>query len=279
MKYGINAFLWTAAFQEKNLPLIPKVKGMGFDGIELCAFDFSTFPAAKVRKELEANQLGATFCTALTGKQNIGSDDASIRNGTIEFLKVAIQSAAEAGAESIAGPFCSAVGWLPGRRRTEDEWKRAVEGLASLGPVLDRAGIDMAVEPLNRFETFFLNTAEDAVKLCDRIDHPRIGILFDTFHSNIEEKSIPDGYRTVGKHLKHVHTCENDRGTPGSGHVDWKGVFQALRDVNYDKWLVIETFGPSIPEIAAAACIWRDLAPTAESIATDGLKFLKSFQE
>ena len=279
MKYGINAFLWTAAFQEKNLPLIPKVKAMGFDGIELCAFDFSTFSAAKVRKELEAHQLEATFCTALTGAQNIGSDDASIRNGTIEFLKVAIQSAAEAGAQSIAGPFCSAVGWLPGRRRTADEWKRAVEGLASLGPVLDSAGIDMAVEPLNRFETFFLNTAEDAVKLCDQIDHPRIGILFDTFHSNIEEKCIPDGYRTVGKHLKHVHTCENDRGTPGSGHVDWRGVFQALSDVNYDKWLVIETFGPSIPEIAAAACIWRDLAPTAESIATDGLKFLKSFRE
>jgi len=278
MKYGINAFLWTAAFQEKNLPLIPKVKAMGFDGIELTAFDFSTFPAAKIRQELAANQLEATFCTALTGTQNIGSDDAAIRNSTIEFLKVGIQAAAEAGAQTIAGPFCSAVGWLPGRRRTEDEWKRAVEGLASLGPLLASCNIDMAIEPLNRFETFFLNTAADAVKLCDEINHPRIGILFDTFHSNIEEKSISDGYRTVARHLKHVHTCENDRGTPGSGHVDWKGVFQALKDINYNGWQVIETFGPSIPEIAAAACIWRDLAPTAESIATDGLKFLKESQ-
>ena len=111
------------------------------------------------------------------------------------------------------------------------------------GPVLERYGVTLAIEPLNRFETYFLNTAADAAALCDQIGHPNVGILFDTFHANIEEKSIGQAYRTVGRHLKHVHTCENDRGTPGSGHVEWKEVFEALRDMRYDGWLTIESFG------------------------------------
>jgi D-psicose/D-tagatose/L-ribulose 3-epimerase len=167
------------------------------------------------------------------------------------------------------------VGYLPGRRRTADEWKWAVECYQSLGPVLARHNVTVAIEPLNRFETYFLNTAADAVALCDQINHPNVGILFDTFHANIEEKNIGQAYRTVAPHLKHVHTCENDRGIPGSGHVEWKDVFQALRDIRYDGWLTIESFGFALGELSAAASIWRDIAPTPESIAFEGVKFLK----
>jgi D-psicose/D-tagatose/L-ribulose 3-epimerase len=151
-----------------------------------------------------------------------------------------------------------------------------VEGLQSLGDTLANHGVTMAVEPLNRFETFALNTSEDAVSLCDAIGHSNIGILYDTFHGHIEEKDTGDAIRRAGRHLKHVHTCENDRGIPGSGQVRWDKVFPALGDVGYDGWLVIESFGQNVPEIAAAACIWRDLAPAPESIMIDGLKFLKS---
>jgi len=164
---------------------------------------------------------------------------------------------------------------LPGRRRTADEWKWAVECYQSLGPVLAQHGVTIAVEPLNRFETYFLNTAEDAAKFCDEIGHPNVGVLFDTFHANIEEKDIAQGYRTVGRHLKHVHTCENDRGIPGTGHVEWKSVFQALKDLKYGGWLTIESFGFSLGELSAAASIWRDIAPTPDSIAYEGVKFLK----
>ena len=150
-----------------------------------------------------------------------------------------------------------------------------MECYQSLGPVLARHGVTIAIEPLNRFETYFLNTAADAVALCDQINHPNVGILFDTFHANIEEKNIGQAYRTVGRHLKHVHTCENDRGIPGSGHVEWQEVFQALRDIRYDGWLTIESFGFSLGELSAAASIWRDIAPTPESIAFEGVKFLK----
>jgi D-psicose/D-tagatose/L-ribulose 3-epimerase len=164
---------------------------------------------------------------------------------------------------------------MTGRRRTAEEWKRAVECYQSIGGTLSEYGVRIAIEPLNRFETYFLNTAADAVALCDEIDHPNVGILFDTFHANIEEKNVAEAYRTVGRHLKHVHTCENDRGIPGTGHVDWKGVFQALRDVRYDGWLTIESFGFSLGELSAAASIWRDIAPSPESIAFEGVKFLK----
>jgi D-psicose/D-tagatose/L-ribulose 3-epimerase len=135
--------------------------------------------------------------------------------------------------------------------------------------------VTAAIEPLNRFETFFLNTADDAARFCDEVGHPNVGILFDTFHANIEEQSIADGYRKVARHLKHVHTCENDRGTPGSGHVEWDAVFAALAEIGYDGWLTIESFGSNLPEIAAAAAIWRDLAATPEAVAFDGIGFLK----
>jgi D-psicose/D-tagatose/L-ribulose 3-epimerase len=111
--------------------------------------------------------------------------------------------------------------------------------------------------------------------LCEAIDHPRVGILFDTFHANIEEKNLGLAFRKVAPHLKHVHTCENDRGIPGTGHVEWDDVFAALREVKYDRWLTIESFGFALGELSAAASIWRDIAPTPESIAFEGVKFLK----
>jgi D-psicose/D-tagatose/L-ribulose 3-epimerase len=169
----------------------------------------------------------------------------------------------------------SPVGYLPGRRRTPEEWKRAVDFYRELGPVLARHGVTLALEPLNRFETFFLNTAADAAALAVEVGHPNIGLLIDTFHSNIEEKSVADAYRVAGPYLRHVHTCENDRGTPGSGHVEWDGVFRALRELRYDGWLTIESFGFSLGGISAAASIWRDLAPTPDSIAWEGVEFLK----
>ncbi len=118
-----------------------------------------------------------------------------------------------------------------------------MECYQSLGDTLAKNDVTIAIEPLNRFETYFLNTAEDAAALCDAVSDPRVGILFDTFHANIEEKNVPNAYRRLGRHLKHVHTCENDRGTPGTGHVDWTGVFSALHDLKYDGWLTIESFG------------------------------------
>ena len=249
---------------------------MGFDGIEIARFDFAGFPAAAVRRELAANGLECTFCSALIGNMSMVSEEASIRGQARDFLRRGIEVAGELGARIFMGPFCAPVGQLFGRRRTEDEWKRAVEGLQSLGETLEACDVTLTLEPLNRFETYFLNTTADGVRLCDDVAHPKIGIAFDTFHANIEEKNLGAAVRRLGKHLKHVHACENDRGIPGSGHVEWREVGAGLRELGYDGWVVIESFGSNIPEIAAAACIWRDLAPTSDAIAAEGVKFLKS---
>lgn len=275
MKYGINTLLWTAGFDRSHLDLLPRFQEQGFDGVEVARFDLETFPASEVRRAAEAAGLETIFCSALTGDLSIVSEDASTRKRALDFIRRGIEVAAEIGAKTFVGPYCSAVGYLPGRRRTEDEWKRAVEGLQQLGPHLDRYGVDLALEPLNRFETYFVNTVEDMKRLCEEAGHPRLGILFDTFHANIEEKYLGAAIERCGSRLKHVHTCENDRGIPGSGHIEWGEVARALDALHYEGYVVIESFGARIPEIAAAACIWRDLAPTSEAIAFDGLQFLK----
>jgi D-psicose/D-tagatose/L-ribulose 3-epimerase len=275
MKFGVKTFIWSASFDKSNLPLLPLVKEHGFDGVEVPLFRPAEFAAADIRKGLEANALECTICSVLVDGLSLISDDAAVRAKTVSHLKDAIGCAAEVGARIIAGPIYSPVGYLPGRRRTEDEWKWAVEGYQAIGDTLAKNDVTLAIEPLNRFETFFLNTAADAARLCDEVGHPNVGILFDTFHANIEEKNIANGYRTVAKHLKHVHTCENDRGIPGSGHVEWQEVFQALRDLKYDGWLTIESFGFALGDLSSAAAIWRDIERTPESIAFEGIKFLK----
>jgi D-psicose/D-tagatose/L-ribulose 3-epimerase len=275
MKFGVNVFIWTENFDKSHLPLLPRIKEAGFDGVELPLFTPAGFATADIAKGLAQYGLECTICSVLTGGLSMLSDDAAVRKQTRVHMEEVVKTAAEVGAKIVAGPLYSPVGYLPGRRRTADEWKWAVDCYQSLGPVLAQYGVTIAVEPLNRFETFFLNFADDAVAFCDQIGHPNVGILFDTFHANIEEKDIASAYRKVGRHLKHVHTCENDRGIPGSGHVEWKAVFEALRDVKYDGWLTIESFGFALPQLSAAAAIWRDIERSPDLIAFEGVKFLK----
>lgn len=275
MKIGVNTFIWSAGFDRSNLPLLPRIKAWGFDGVEVPLFRPEQFLASDIRKGVEASGLECTICSALVGGLSLISDDADVLKKTRVFFRDAVKAAAEVGATIIAGPLYAPLGYLPGRRRTADEWKRVVEEYRSLGDTLVAHGVTIAIEPLNRFETFFLNTAADAAALAADINHPNVGVLLDTFHANIEEKRIGDGYRTVGRHLKHVHACENDRGIPGSGHVEWPDVFQALREVKYDGWLTIESFGFALPDISAAAAIWRDIESSPELIASEGVKFLR----
>lgn len=276
MKYGVNAFIWSSQFDDAVEAVIPQFRSHGIDGIEVPLIDPAKFEAGRVRKAMEANGLECTVCSVLPSNLSLCTDDAAVHRKTVEHLKTAIQLTAEAGSKLIAGPLYSPVGYLPGRRRTADEWKRVVDGWQQAGTVLEEHGVTVAIEPINRFETYFLNTIQDGVALCDAIAVPRVGLLFDTFHANIEEKNADEALRSIGKHLKHLHTCENDRGTPGSGHIPWKSFFATVDEIGYDGWLTIESFGFSLGELSAAASIWRDLAPSAEQIAYDGVKFIRS---
>jgi D-psicose/D-tagatose/L-ribulose 3-epimerase len=275
MKLGVNTFIWSAEFGRAQLALLPRIKEHGFDGVEVPMFDPAGFPAADIRKGLAANDLECTVCSIIPDGRSLISDDADVRRRTQQHLRDAIQATAEVGAHVIDGPLYSPVGDLSGRRRTPDEWRWAIEGYQSVTPTLDACDVTLAIEPLNRFETYFLNTAADAAALCDEVGHPRVGVAFDTFHANIEEKGIAGACRRIGGHLKHVQISENDRGTPGSGHIDWASLLRALQDLEYDGWLTIESFGPSLGAFSAAVAIWRDIEPTPDSIAFDGIAFFR----
>lgn len=275
MKIGLNTLLFTAGFDREHLPLLKQVKQWGFDGIEIARFSFDGFPAEEIGRAVRDEGLECTFCSALTGENSLISDDPAVRQRAIDFIKQGVETTARIGAKVFVGPYTSPVGYLSGRRRTDDEWKRAVDGLRAVVPTLDACDVTLANEPLNRFETYFINLCADAVRLCEEVGSPRLGVLFDTFHANIEEKHAGAAIDSLGAHMAHVHTCENDRGAPGTGHVAWLDVFDAVRRANYNGWIVIESFGSRIPEIATAACIWRDLAESPEALAREGLAFLR----
>jgi D-psicose/D-tagatose/L-ribulose 3-epimerase len=274
MKLGVNTFIWSAEFDERAIPL-GKIREAGFDGIEVAIFNPAAFDAQALRAALDRYGLESTAVSVIPKGLGVGAPDPNVRAATLAFLRDSIAAAAEAGIRTVAGPVFMPVGYLPGRRRTEDEWKYAVETYQALGETLESHQVTLAVEPLNRFETYFLNTAADAARLAQQVNHPQVGILFDTFHANIEEKDVGAAIGVVTPWLKHVHTCENDRGTPGSGHVDWPGVFAAIRKAGYDGWLTIESFGFALPMLSAAAAIWRDIEPSPDRIAFDGIRFLR----
>jgi D-psicose/D-tagatose/L-ribulose 3-epimerase len=275
MKLGVNTFIWSAEFTPAQLDLLPRIREHGFDGVEVPMFDPAGFPAAELREAVAANGLECTVCSIIPPGRSLISEDPEVRRRTRQHLHDSIEVTAEAGARLIDGPLYSPVGYLPGRRRTPDEWKWAIDGYRSVTATLEACGVTLAIEPLNRFETYFLNTASDAAALCDAVGHPRVGVAFDTFHANIEEKNLAGACRLLGAHLKHVQISENDRGTPGSGHIAWAQLLRALGDLGYDGWLTIESFGPSLGAFSAAVAIWRDIEPSPESIAFDGIEFLR----
>jgi len=195
----------------------------------------------------------------------------------MNYIRGAILATQQLGATNLVGPIYSAVGrtWQSTAEERARDTDLLVSQLCALAEYADVHGVVLCIEPLNRFETSFINLASQAIELIDRVDHPACQIMLDTFHMNIEEKSLGDAMRAAGPRLKHVHTCENDRGAPGSGNVAWKDVAQAIKDIHYDGPLVIESFTSNVKSIARAAAIWRNLAPTQDALAEDGLRFLK----
>ncbi len=275
MKLGVNTLIWSATYDNSVEEVLPTIKEKGFDGIEFPIFRAADLSPARVRSAMSSNDLECNTVSIFVDGLSAISDDATIRKRSIQWLKDAIAITAECGANTISGPLYCPVGYLPGRRRTADEWSWAIEAYQRVGDTLTEHNVSLAIEPLNRFETFFLNTAEDAALLAEEVGHPNVGILYDTFHANIEEKCIAAGLLKVGKYLKLIHACENDRGIPGSGHVEWESVFAAIRQLEYNGWLTIESFGFTLGDLSAAAAIWRDIESSPSAIAYEGIRFLR----
>ena len=274
---GVNSWVWVSPPTDAAIAEIaPRVKAMGFDLLELGVEAPGQWDPARTAEVLAAKGLGASVCAAMGPDRDLTDPD--LVAGTQEYVRYCIDAVATLGGNVVAGPLYTPVGktWqmdAAERARTVD---RLVAALRPLADYAGERGVRLAVEPLNRFETSFLNTAEQVMEVVDRIDSPAVGVLLDTFHMNIEEKDPAAAIRLVGDKLVHFHACGSDRGAPGADHIAWESIAGALRDTGYDGALVIESFTPDNQTIARAAATWRPLAASQDALAEEGLAFLRS---
>ena len=274
MKIGMNMLVWTANVTEAHYPIVDSLKKTGYDGIELFLGTGDEKLYASHGRHFSNIEMGVSCVTCLSPETNIASANEQIRNSGFDQLKWAIDMCANLDADVLCGPFHSANGLFSGTPPTSDERKWSAEILQKSAVYAAEANVILCPEALNRFECYLYNTMTDLKTLIETVDHPNLQGMYDTHHSNIEEKSQSKAINTIAPYLKHVHISENDRGTPGSGQVNWTEVFQALKEINYDGWLTIEAFSRLDPEFANAINVWRDFSP-AQEIYEKGLQFIK----
>ncbi|MEJ7740911.1 MAG: sugar phosphate isomerase/epimerase family protein [Chitinophagaceae bacterium] len=278
MQFGVSTFLWVSPFSTQSFDLLYKIRDMGFDIIEIAVEKKELIDWKRLKEMIKETGLKVTISGAFGPERDISSEDARIREQGKNYIIDCIRIAQDMGSPVFGGPVYSAVGktrFIPAeQKKRERAW--CLENLHEISKIAEDCGIVVGVEPLNRFETDMINTADQAISLVEEVSHPNIKVQLDTFHCNIEEKNIPDTIRKLGKLLCHVQGNECDRGTPGTGHLDWQGVNQALTDIGYEGAMVIETFGEVSEEIARAASIWRPLASSSDELASEGLAFYKN---
>lgn len=275
MKYGMNLLLWTGELAEEHLPVLHALKEMGYDGVELPIFN-PELDYAGWGKRLDEIGLERTAVTVRTEADNPISADPAVRKTAVANTRQALDCCAAVGATHLVGPYHSALGHFSGAGPTSDEWKWGVESMRAVAEHAGQVGVTLGIECLNRFECYLLNTHADAARFAKEVDHPNCRMMYDTFHANIEEKSIADAIRGCADMVCHVHISENDRSTPGTGNVRWKENFDTLKEIGYDGWLMIEAFGLALPELAAATKIWRRMYSSEDQLSRDGLAFMKA---
>ncbi len=276
MKYGMNLLLWTTEVTDAHGPILEMLAKQGYDGVEIPVFELDAGKFKALGQRLDGLGLARTAVTVCTAEANPIGDTAAIRQAGLDHIKKAVDMCQAMGATHLCGPIHSALGVFSGQGPTADEWSRGKDILAKAADHAQKAGVTLVVEYLNRFETYFLTSAADATRFIQEVNHPYLRTMYDTFHANIEEKDLAQAIRTITPVMAHVHISENDRSTPGEGHVDWATTFKTLKEVKYDGWMVVEAFGLALPALAAATKIWRKMFPSEEALAANALKFMKA---
>jgi len=278
MRIAMNTLLFAAEFTKEYFHLFKKFKDLGFNGVEFALAEKNQFDYVYARDQLAENGLECVAICGMLGEDRDirGPNKKYIKNG-IQYTKDCIDACAALGCDMAAGPFYSSVGRA--NQETEEakkeQWKTCAAGLKEICSYAEDKGVYVALEPLNRFETDFMNTCEQALEMIDDVGSPMLGIHLDTFHMNIEEKDSAKAVLDAGDRLFHFHASENDRGTPGTGQVHWDSIRDALKKIKYDRWVAIESFTPDNKIIAKAASIWRQTEPDEFALAEKGVKFLK----
>ncbi len=280
MRTGFNLLLWTTHVTEDQFHLFETLKNVGYDGVEVPVFEGDVSHFRKVGEALRNQGLACSAVTIVPDEaRNPISPDASSRQGAVDHLKWAVDCSAALGADVLCGPFHQPLAVFTGQGPTEEEKQRGVDVHRQAADHAEPAGITLAIEFLNRFECYILNTMDDAADYARRVGKANFGTMLDTFHTNIEEKDPVGCIAPNIDQIKHVHVSENDRGTPGRGHVDFLGTFQALRSAGYDGWITVEAFGRALPDLAAATKVWRDFFSSREEVYTEGLDLIHKLWE
>ncbi|HWV32242.1 MAG TPA: sugar phosphate isomerase/epimerase family protein [Dyadobacter sp.] len=278
MLFGASTFIWVSPFSTANIDLLTKVKNMGYDIIEIAVEDTRIIDWKLIKDTARDLDLKITISGAFGPERDISSTDPAYREIGKQYIIDCIRIAEQMDSPVFGGPLYSAVGKtrIVSAEQKKQEHELCVGILKEVSQIAGDCGVTLGLEPLNRFETDMVNTVDQALSILDEVGNPNLKIVLDNFHSNIEEKDIPASIRKIGKDLLcHVQGNESDRGTPGTGHLEWQGIQEALTDIGYDGAVVIETFGQPSKELARAACIWRPLANSADELAEEGLAFYK----
>lgn len=279
-KYGLQLLLWTESYDASGVDLIGHAKELGFDGVEILIPDPQTFPVKETAEALKKHDMEINFAACLDEQTNSISEDSDVRKNATKFLKGAIDVAYEltGGGCGVGGVNYAAWGYFTGKPRTAQQWDWAVAHYKEAAKHAQDKNITLCVEPINRFETFFINTAADAVQFCKDVGEPNAKVHLDTYHMIREEKNFRSTIMDTGEYLGYLHACENERGVPGTGLVPWDEVYTALKDVGYKGWITIESFTQETKELARLTAIWRKLAPSSEELARQGLANLKKIE-
>ena len=280
--FGVDSFIWTENFSEKDLWIIKKAEELGFEVIDFAIAHPETFPTERVKEELAKTHLRAVTTTTLDASTNLISEDEKVRRCGIEAMKQLVDINKELSSTILGGVNYAGWGCLSGKPRTEEEWKHSVEAMREVGEYALKVHpqLNICVEAVNRFETHFINIAEDGVRYCKDVGTGNIKVHLDCFHMIREEKSFTKAVETCGKeYLGYVHVNENDRGIPGTGMVPFKEFFTALKKICYSEPFTIESFDPSFEELNKNCAIWRSFAKTGEELAVKGLANLQKIAD
>jgi len=277
---GISSFVLASPFTDNDTQFFKYAREIGFEVFEVCVEDPAQLSAEPLIEAANGAGLQISVCGAFGPDRDVSHEEPDKRAQGLRYLKGCIDLAADVGSPHVAGPMYSATGKarLLSAEQREQQRTWAAESLREAADYAGERGVRLAMEPLNRFETDLVNTVEQGLDLCDRIGRANVGLLLDTFHMNIEEKSFTEAMTSAGDRLFHMQVAENDRGTPGSGHVPWDEVFRALDAVGYNGSVVIESFLPTVAEIARAVSLWRPVAPSMDALARDGHAFIRACQ-
>ena len=271
----MNLLLWATLVTEEHYPHLEKIKSTGFDGVEIPIFGRDDTHYEKLGKKLDELQLQSSTVTVATPEASAISSDPAIRRAAAERLKTIVRQSAILGADILCGPFHQALGVFSGTGPTEEEFKRAADVHREVADEAQRHGIYLAIESLNRFECYFLNTTAAAAAYVRRVGHPNLKAMFDTFHANIEEENLPKAFSENAAAIAHVHVSNNDRGVPGRGHIDFPAIFRVIKSSGYNGWLTIEAFGRALPQLVEPTRVWRDFFKQPDEVVAEGHKFIR----